>query len=1017
MATVPETNEGGVTTPSTTVNISTVSKKDDEKRDQWGNQFEFLLTVLGLSVGLGNIWRFPMRAYDNGGSAFLIPYMSCAVLFGLPAMYLEATLGQFHRATPPTLFRRIAPILQGVGWMNVMVASSVSVYYIVLIGWITIYMMGVFLGHTDKWVRCDNSWNDPNTCFSLREQELCSANMSFPVYFNGTCTTPQYVKTIATIGATEQYFTDYVLLPSQGFTDFNLMNWKSLAGMTACWIFTILVLLKGVQYLGKTSYVTVILPYVIVLILFFRGITLEGAEDGLYYYLGKPDFSKVFIMKTWTEALKQMCFSLSVGYGGMITLASFNKPRNNCFRDALVVVIGDTFMSLIGGAAVFSTLGFLARQRDIEVPEVVQSGLSLAFVVYPEAMSRMPLPWLWAFLFFIMLFFLGISSEIALVEIGVASFIDQMPTWKPRRWAVVIGWCFILFSFGLVMCTDGGFYWFVMFDEYAAGVSSCVSLTVEILVIAYVYGRRNQELDMLEMLGPPKNAITKLIGQHSPYYQFNWMLVTPTLGTALVILSSIRDYPFEGDPNKYPVLFDIVGWFVCSIPVLMLPIFALVAVWQFGKDGYLLRGIFMKQRQLPSYPRIYAEMTLEEKNLQRILPDREPWSSAVNGYQFPDVLPADDSDPPLIPNASKMTRFVAADVNSKASPVEVKSSPGSDPGTPKGNSKIYNKFIVMITSLAAEIGALRLVSACSSQMIVARRHLPARGTKPLPRYLWDMEDLEKKSGGQYTPEPLRINRLGGRNPETGRKVNQHIGGGTKFDYFMIDFHRRGPTEAGETYDERVLEVRRDPNRTSHIALLAGQKGKRWILATENMKAGDIVSTTCHLSENPVIGVEGNAYPLGSLAIGTIVNSVERYPTTESEVFVQSAGAAATIVRHQGDFTVVKLPHKHEFSMHRECMATVGRLSHADISSKIFGSAQMHRRFGYKMSSGLFHKKDGYFGRKVRALPPVRVLDAPPTEPPPKQRFTLTKDDLSGLHGHAKVHNLLPSGYNTRDYPQ
>ncbi|VDM57402.1 unnamed protein product [Angiostrongylus costaricensis] len=290
--------------------------------------------------------------------------------------------------------------------------------------------------------------------------------------------------------------------------------------------------------------------------------------------------------------------------------------------------------------------------------------------------------------------------------------------------------------------------------------------------------------------------------------------------------------------------------------------------------------------------------------------------------------------------------------------------------------------------------------------VVAKRFFPARGTKPLPRYLWDMDDLQKKSGGHYTHEPLRINRLGGRDPDTGRKVNQHIGGGVKFDYFMIDFHRRGPTEPGKTYDERVLEVRRDPNRSSHIALVAGEHGKRWILATENMKAGDVIATSCHIPENPLIGVEGNAYPIGALVSGTLINSVERYPTPQSyldsDVFAVKAGTAAT------------LPHKHEFSLHRTCMATVGRLSHADFDKKIYGSAQMHRRFGYKMASGLFHKKDGYFGRKIRPLPPVRVLITP-QEHPPNCKFSLTKDQLSGLFGHAKVHNLLPCGYSTRDY--
>ncbi|GMR46824.1 hypothetical protein PMAYCL1PPCAC_17019, partial [Pristionchus mayeri] len=323
----------------------------------------------------------------------------------------------------------------------------------------------------------------------------------------------------------------------------------------------------------------------------------------------------------------------------------------------------------------------------------------------------------------------------------------------------------------------------------------------------------------------------------------------------------------------------------------------------------------------------------------------------------------------------------------------------------------------MLSALRREMAACTLrVSAANN--VVAKRGFPARGTKPLPRNLWDKRDIEAQTGGEYTHQPLQVKRLGGRDPETGRKVNQHIGGGVKFDFFMVDFHRRGPTEPGVTYDERILEVRRDANRTSHIALVAGEKGKRWILATEGMTAGHIIRTSGYLTENPLIGIEGNAYPLGSLAPGTLINCVERFPTMDSDVFVVKAGTAATIVRQQGDFVVIKLPHKHEFSLHRTCMATVGRLSHADIEGKIFGSAQMHRRWGYKMSSGLFHKKDGYFGRKVRALPPVRVLDTPVGPPPLKQKFTLTKAQLSGLPvGSQMTHNLIQAGYNHGVYPR
>uniref|UniRef100_A0A0K0G3S3 39S ribosomal protein L2, mitochondrial (inferred by orthology to a human protein) n=1 Tax=Strongyloides venezuelensis TaxID=75913 RepID=A0A0K0G3S3_STRVS len=303
-----------------------------------------------------------------------------------------------------------------------------------------------------------------------------------------------------------------------------------------------------------------------------------------------------------------------------------------------------------------------------------------------------------------------------------------------------------------------------------------------------------------------------------------------------------------------------------------------------------------------------------------------------------------------------------------------------------------------------------------SLQIVGRRNYPARGTKPLPQHLWDERHLKELTNGEYTYKPLRVNRLGGRDPETGRKVNQHIGGGAKFDYFMIDFHRRGPTTPGDVYEERVLEVRRDPNRSSYIALVAGKGGKRWILATENMKAGQIITTSCHIPTNPIIGIEGCAYPVGALVPGTLINCVEKYPNKESDVFVKAAGSSAQIMRTQGDFVIVKLPFKHEFAFHKECMATVGKLSNSEFYNLQFGSAQMHRRFGYKMSSGFFHKKDGYFGRKVRGQPPVTTLDKPEGAPPETYKFSLSKKDTSGLHGTANVHNLVAT-FHTYRYPK
>jgi len=285
----------------------------------------------------------------------------------------------------------------------------------------------------------------------------------------------------------------------------------------------------------------------------------------------------------------------------------------------------------------------------------------------------------------------------------------------------------------------------------------------------------------------------------------------------------------------------------------------------------------------------------------------------------------------------------------------------------------------------------------------------ARGTRAV-QYLWDKEHLKKITEGKYTHKPLRVNRLGGRNPETGRKINEHVGGGVKFDYFMVDMHRRGPRSPDETYDERVIEVKKDPNRDCAIALVAGSKGKRWIMATENMIAGQIIKTTGYIAKDgtKVVGEEGYAYPIGWLMEGTVVNSIEAFPSMNSEFFVVHGGGAATIVRHEDRFTIVKMPHKHEYALRSECMATVGRLK--TRARTIYGSAQMHRRFGYKMSSGLWHKKDGYQGRKIRALPAVvKITKVRDNKPAPKQKFTLTKRQLSAFHGPVEAaHHLVSS---------
>ncbi|KAK3879978.1 hypothetical protein Pcinc_015505 [Petrolisthes cinctipes] len=240
--------------------------------------------------------------------------------------------------------------------------------------------------------------------------------------------------------------------------------------------------------------------------------------------------------------------------------------------------------------------------------------------------------------------------------------------------------------------------------------------------------------------------------------------------------------------------------------------------------------------------------------------------------------------------------------------------------------------------------------------------------------------------GQYTVRPLKSTKLAGRHPETGRIIIGTLGGGAKRNYRWIDWFRTGPSDG--FFEERVIHVQYDPNRSSRIALVAGGEHLRYILATVNMQAGDLIRTTSHLPRIPVRPKEGDAHPVGALPNSTLVNSIEVVPGDGAR-FVKAAGTAAVVMRRVKDKVVVQLPSKREIALDPNCMVTVGRLSNLEHGSKHVGSAQRRRWLGRRPASGLWQRKDGYCGRKIRPVPPMITYG------PRKEELPMLKFDLPG----------------------
>ncbi|XP_061601565.1 39S ribosomal protein L2, mitochondrial [Cololabis saira] len=239
-------------------------------------------------------------------------------------------------------------------------------------------------------------------------------------------------------------------------------------------------------------------------------------------------------------------------------------------------------------------------------------------------------------------------------------------------------------------------------------------------------------------------------------------------------------------------------------------------------------------------------------------------------------------------------------------------------------------------------------------------------TAPLEQNRTHWKQMEK-----YSIKPMGMKKTGGRD-HTGKIRTHGIGGGHKQKYRCIDFQRLRyeSDKDGQPFEEKVVEVRYDPCRSADIALLAGGSRKRWIIATENMKVGDIIKTSGLIGRMAVSANEGDSYPLGALPVGTLVNNLEVEPGKGSE-YIRAAGTSGVLLRKVNGTAIVQLPSKRQVQVLETCMVTVGRVSNIDHNKRIIGKAGRNRWLGIRPSSGLWQRKGGWAGRKIRPLPPMK----------------------------------------------
>ncbi|XP_076755461.1 sodium-dependent nutrient amino acid transporter 1 isoform X1 [Xylocopa sonorina] len=571
-------NEKPLENGSTAVNL-----EDETGRAQWDSKAEFLMSCVAFSVGLGNVWRFPYTAYENGGGAFLVPYIIVLFIVGKPIYYMEMILGQFSSRSCVEVWS-VSPAFRGIGYGVTISVFLVVTYYCSLMA-LTVYYLLASFQSVLPWAFCWDEWGD--TCFDSNSSNNETANVSKS-------------------SSADLYFRKVVLNEAGMHEGLGVPSWKLVLSLLTSWIFVFIVLSNGVKSSGKAAYFLALFPYVIMISLLVRAVTLEGAVDGIVF-LFKPTWEKIFDPSVWYAAVTQSFFSLGVCFGAVIMYSSYNRFDHNVLRDCTLVTTLDLGTSLIAGTTIFGILGNLAHESGKEdISTVVRAGTGLAFISYPEALAKFTVvPQLFAVLFFLMLFILGIGTTVAFTAVINSVIKDKFPRFQD--WQVSGAVSLAGFLVGIVYCTRGGQYILNLVDYFGGTFIIVFLACFEVIAISWVYGVDNFLDDTEFMVGT----------RPSCYWRFCWCFLTPlTLFSILFyFLSEMRPIKYNGE--YYPTSAYVVGWLLLGLGVIQLPIWMTVGRFRQNKEESCLDILKSSSDWGPKDPMKYKDWK-EFKDSKRI---------------------------------------------------------------------------------------------------------------------------------------------------------------------------------------------------------------------------------------------------------------------------------------------------------------------------------------------------------------------------------------------------------------
>ncbi|CAL2034844.1 unnamed protein product [Caenorhabditis brenneri] len=525
---------------------------EEPDRGQWTGKFDFLMSMVAYAVGLGNVWRFPYLCYKNGGGSFLVVYAIFFCLAAVPIFIMEVTIGQYLQKGAMEMWL-MCPLFRGVGIGNVVIAFMCIAYFCVIVAWAMFYMISS-ISWVFPWETCTNYWNDA-TCVTGKENVTELARIKALVASAGGHTQT----------SVEQFWEKRVLHDTGDIAEFGGIQWELFFIMAAAWLIVYFALWKGITQARKFVYFCALFPYVLIFVLLVRGLTLEGAADGIYFYL-KPNTTRLLDTAVWKDAGTQVFYSYGVGFGALIALGSHNKFDHNCFKDAITMCFINGCTSITAGFAVFSILGYMSHVAQKDIAEIVKPGVGLAFLAYPEVASNLPMKQVFAVLFFLMITILGLDSQVCMMEGLFTALEDAFPILRKYKKLSLGIFCLFFFILGIPMVTYSGSHWLTLFDAYgASGYALLFVVFFEVVGLAYGFGAHNI-----------RHALKEMVGINLPVWiEYIWKFCAPATSLVLFVFCIVYYHPVKYPTGEdFPVWANVFGWFLSSCSMIVIPGYA-----------------------------------------------------------------------------------------------------------------------------------------------------------------------------------------------------------------------------------------------------------------------------------------------------------------------------------------------------------------------------------------------------------------------------------------------------------